>query len=376
MQENEPIEDPSKSISSSSPSLFPSYLSYISQHKLLNTVQRVLEDCCYDWVSKWMPSLLEERKWTCSEAVELGRWSTAIPRRFDTFSSDATSLGSGEALRAVFLATHPLRHAAVHRLHTSVRGLERMLENALKMVMALKDTPREGKLHNILEKFRSTVRAMEVNKIELEISLDKDLGGILQQRIALDKKEREAKLGMFQRDREHTAQSSSLFESSIRNLIEIDDSSMTGMEESNARSPETEGAYHDAFAAVNSIEHNAENLHQTAGNATFGNKNSKNNDNELSTADAISENNSTDDHQTATADTGCANGDGEPDVPEGIAARTADAMGVMGLPTEDESLPMATELDLDDPILPLQSLEGEESPESFPKLIYEYQDTY
>ena len=379
MSEDGLIEDPSESVSSSSPSLFPSYLSYISQHKLLNTVQRVLEDCCYDWVSKWMPSLLEERKWTCSEAVELGRWSTAIPTRFDTFSSDATSLGSGEALLAVFLATHPLRHAAVHRLRTSVRGLERMLENALKMVTALKDTRREGKLHDILEKFRSTVRAMEVNKIELEISLDKELGSIQQQRIALDNKERGARLGMFQQDREHTAQVSSLFESSIRNLIEIDESSMTDMEQCNARSPEIEGAYHDTSAAVNSIEHSAEDLHQTAGNVNSGNTNSKSrkhNDNELRTADAISENNSTDDHPTATVDTGCANGDSEPGVPEDIAAWTADAMEVTGHPIEDESPITAAELDLDDSILPLQSFGGEVPPESFPELIYDYQDSY
>lgn len=374
-----PIETPSKAISSNSPSLFPSYLSYISQHKLLNTVQRILEDCCYDWGSKWMPSLLAERKWTCSEAVELSRWSTAIPSRFDTFSFDATSLGSGEALRAVLLATHPLRHAAVHRLRTSVRGLERMLENALKMVRALKDTPREGKLHDILKKFRSTVRAMEVNKIELEISLDKELGSIQQQRIALDNKEREARLGMFQQDREHTAQVSSLFESSIRNLIEIDESSMTDMEQCNTGSPETESAYHDAFAAVNSIEHNAEDLHQTAGNVNFDKTNSKSsndNDNELSTADGISENNSTTDHQTAAADTGCATGDNEPGVPEDIAATTADALEVTGHPIEDESPTTAAELDLEDPTFPLQSFGGEEPPENFPELILDYQDSY
>ena len=324
-----------------------------------------------------MPSLLAERKWTCSEAVELTRWSTAIPSRFDTLSFDAISLGSGEALRAVFSATHPLRHAAVHRLHTSVRGVERMLENALNMVTALKDTPRKCKLHDILEDFRSTMRAMEANKNELEISLDKELSSIQQQRIALDKKQREAKLWMFQQDREHTAQISSLFESSIKSLIEIDESSMTGMEQCNARSPETEGAYHDAFAAVNSIEHNAEDLHQTAGNANFGNTNSKSsndNDNELSTSDAISEINSTDDHQTATADTGCATGDSVPCVLEDIAASPDDATEMTHHPIEDESPEMAAELDLDDMNLHLQSLGGDEPPEDFPELIYEYQD--
>ena len=378
MQENGPIEDPSEPISSNSPSLFPSYLSYASQHKLLNTVQRILEDCCYDWVSKWMPSLLAERKWTCSEAVELTRWSTAIPSRFDTLSFDATSLGSEEALRAVFLATHPLRHAAVHRLHTSVKGLERMLENALKMVTALKDTNREGKLHDILEKFWATVRAMEVNKNELESALDTELSTIQQQRIALDKKEREARLGMFQQDRQHTAQISSAFESSIRNLISMDESSMTGMELFNARNPETQRAYHDAFAAINSIEHNADDHHQSTGNANFGNtssKSSKYNDNELSTADAISENNSTGDHQTATADTRCTTGDSEPCGSEEIAARLDDATEVTDHRIEDESLPMAAELDLDDMNLHLQSLGGDEPPENFPELIYDYQDS-
>ena len=374
MQEDGPIKDPSESISSSSLSLFPSYLSYISQHKLLNTVQRVLEDCCYDWVSKWMPFLLKERNWTCSEAVELSKWSTVIPPRFDTLSSDATSLGSGEALRAVFSATHPIRHAAVHRLYTSVRGIERMLENALKMVTALKDTPREGKLHDLLEKFRSAVRAMEENKNGLEIVLDKELSSIQQQRIALDKKEREARQGMFQQDRKHTAQISSLFESSIRNLISMDESSMAGIEQWNATNPETQEAYHDAFAAVGSIEHNSEDLHQTAENANFGvtnNKSSKDNDNEPSTAYAISENNSTDDYQTATADTGCATGDNEPCDSEDMAVRTANAMEVTGHPTEGVSLAMAAELDLDDINLPLQSSEGEEPPEDFPGLIYD-----
>ena len=78
-----------------------------------------------------------------------------MPQLYDTFSFDATTLGSGEALAAVFSATHSLRHAAVHRLPTSLRGIEKMLKNAMNLATGLQDTQRQCKLHNILMEFRN-----------------------------------------------------------------------------------------------------------------------------------------------------------------------------------------------------------------------------
>lgn len=55
----------------SSSTLFPAYLSYAVQHKLLNAVQRLLEECCYEFARIWVPSVLEEHNWDCAEAVEI-----------------------------------------------------------------------------------------------------------------------------------------------------------------------------------------------------------------------------------------------------------------------------------------------------------------
>ncbi|CAF9925348.1 MAG: hypothetical protein ALECFALPRED_003121 [Alectoria fallacina] len=315
------LEDASGSIASKSPSLFPSYLSYTSQHKLLNTVQRVLEDCCYDWVAKWIPSLLEERKWTCSEAVELGEWTATIPKRFDTFSFDATSLGSEEALTAVFLASHPLRHAAVHRLRTSVKGIERMLKSALNLATALQDTQRKCKLQDILMDFRATMQDMELNKNNLESQLDEELRHIQDQRKALDRKEKEAKLNMLQQDRETMNNLSSLFEKSIRNLSSTEEHGASSAEHTDSGNVDPQGSESDAVAGDTAHEPSAAHNETAASEAEFDNAYSK---------------------ASTSRDTG---------------SSLADRSGFVEQPIEIEIGTLPSELDLDDADVPTQLME-------------------
>ena len=358
MKEAKRIKDTSGSISSISPSLFPAYLSYPSQHKLLNTVQRVLEDCCYDWAAKWIPFLLEERQWTCSEAVELGVWTATIPQRFDTFSFDATTLGSREALKTVFVATHPLRHAAVHRLRTSVKGIERMLKNALNLATALQDTQRKDKLHDILMEFRATMQAMELSKNDLENELDEELRNIQEQRAALDKKEVGARLGMLQQDRESTAQISCLFENSIKNLTSMDEPHAAGNEQDNAENPDLKDDYHDTVADGTPDKHSAESVHQTTDEAGCGKTDSKpsmHDGSDLSTAKSIPDNHNADDDQTATADASCEDRESVPNKPGDSGASNADSTEVTVQPVENESAASPFTLDLDHSHLASQS---------------------
>ena len=288
-------------------------------------------------MAKWIPFLLEERRWTCSEAVELGKWTAIIPQRFHTFSFDATSLDSGEALTAVFLATHPLRHAAVHRLRTSVKGIERMLKNALNLATALQDKQRKCKLHDILMDFRATVQVMELNKNELENQLDEELRNIQEQRVALDKKEKEARLGMFQQDRENTTQISYQFENSIRNLTSMDESSATVVGLDKLRNPDSEEGRGDAVAGGAPGKHGVEGIHHTTGEAS---KPSKHGDSEFSATEAILDNNSAGDNQIATLE----DTDSKSSIREDSEASTADSTGVPVQQIESDSAALLSEL--------------------------------
>ena len=200
------------------PSLYPSYLTYKVQHKLLNAVQRLLEESCYDWAAKWLPALLTERKWDCAEAVELGNWAEILPQRFQNISNGATSLDSGGALKCALVATHPLRHAAVHRLPTSAKSIQKMLDNALYLIKALYDAPSALKLEAVRTDFLAKVQDMELRKNRLENELDDELREIQRQRAALDKREADAKSNMIKQDAENTKDISLRFESSLHSL--------------------------------------------------------------------------------------------------------------------------------------------------------------
>ena len=249
------------------PSLFPAYLSYPSQHKLLNTVQHLLEDCCYEWATQWTPHLLREQRWSCSEAVELSVWSTVLPRLFGSISNAATICESGEALAEALKATHQLRHAAVHRLPTSVKGIERMLQNALDLATALQDQECMAKLDSIFMDFQETMQNMELHKNDLESQLDAELRDIQDQRQTLDRKEEEAKLNMLQQDQENTATISFLFETSIRKLTSTDRNHANGTENVDAGNIDQEVSTSDAVAGDTTHDPDAENDETTAADA-------------------------------------------------------------------------------------------------------------
>lgn len=53
------------------PSLYPVYLPYQTQHKLLSTVQVTLESACYDFAKRRLPKVVRRERWECAESVEL-----------------------------------------------------------------------------------------------------------------------------------------------------------------------------------------------------------------------------------------------------------------------------------------------------------------
>ena len=243
---------------------------------------------------------------------------------------------------------HPLRHAAVHRLRTSVKGIERMLKNALNLATALQDTQRKCKLHDILMEFQATMQAMELSKINLENMLDEELRNIQEQRAALDKKEKEARLGMLQPDRENTAQTSCLFENSIKNLTSMDEPHAAGIEHGIARDPVSKEACDDTVAGDVPDNHSAEDIDHTtdkAGCENTDSKPSKHGDSELSAAEDIPDKHSANDNQIATADADC----GKRDSNQGDSTPSnADSTEVTVQPGANESAAWLSELDLDD----------------------------
>ena len=205
------------------PSLYPLYLPYKVQHLILTTAQHQLEECCFEFAAKWLPSLLEDNNWDCAEAVELTEWIKTLAKRYDKIPAHAINNESKTSLEDVFLSTNVLQHTAVHRLSTSAKGVQKMIQSASRLAKALGIHPRAAQLERLHLEIESRLRDMEINKNLLENRLDEQLRAISEQRAELDRMEQEAIATMLKDDQENKILIRSFLEASCREAFEMDD---------------------------------------------------------------------------------------------------------------------------------------------------------
>lgn len=209
-------------VSDDVPSLYPSYIPYIAQHTILTTVQRILEECCFDFVKRWKPSILQNNGWDCAEAGELTKWTRIISKHSGKLPADAFTLRDGSSLNGVLFSTHKLRHSAVHRLRITARGVNQLIESARSLTEALQDPLRTAQLEELSLDVDSKIKAMELNKNVLEDEFVRQLQEIDEQRKALARKEKRLRADVRTEDLAHTVLVGSLLEETIKRIFSED----------------------------------------------------------------------------------------------------------------------------------------------------------
>jgi hypothetical protein len=114
-------------------------------------IQRILEEGCYDFVSRWIPSALKERGWTCSEAVELATWKKFLP---DMVPYKAISPVPNYSLEKALADAVYIRNAAVHRHLCNNVEICRMTSKAQDLMSMFLDVTRQNKFHHLREELR------------------------------------------------------------------------------------------------------------------------------------------------------------------------------------------------------------------------------
>lgn len=202
-------------------SLYPSYIPFRTQHLVLVSAQRLLEECCFDFTAKWAPSLIDRYGWDCPEAIELNKWTQIILKRVGKFPKDAFEYTYGSGIREVLTSVHVLRHSAVHRLHTSTKTINQMIHSAAVFAQALRDTDRQFQLEELHVEMENKVTAQELNKNFLEEKLARELDEIRERRKELDLREQEAINTLFREDNENKTLVGSMLEESVRGIFNL-----------------------------------------------------------------------------------------------------------------------------------------------------------
>lgn len=188
------------------------------QHSILCTIQRVLEECFFDFTNKWMPAEIERNGWDCATAVELTKWTRLLPKWSAKLPEECLQL-HGSELDTLLYTIRKIRHTAVHRLRTTARGIGELALSAMRLAEVLQDGARISQLEDLHLDIQGKIKAMELSQNALEEHLISALKAIQLQREELDRKEEELRMATVNSDRENRALVGFLIEKSVQRIF-------------------------------------------------------------------------------------------------------------------------------------------------------------
>lgn len=170
---------------------------------MLISIQSSLEECCFDFGTKWLPEIITSEGWEAPEQVELTTWTAKMNEHAKKIPTDAVFKIPDKSWEEVLFGTHELRHSAVHRLKTTAYGLVNLIESAVLLARMLKDIPRAQWIEGVRDNLKSSIEEMEGHKKVLQEKLSSELQSIAQKRVELDALEKTALKEMVQSDIDH-----------------------------------------------------------------------------------------------------------------------------------------------------------------------------
>ena len=183
------------------PSLYPIYLPLPTQHRLLRTVQEILEDGCYAFAQRSLHDVVEKKGWECAESVELNVWSSVFLSNKGRFSAESLDQ-LGKPFAKVLDSVTQLRHTAVHRIKVTVNRVEQFLLDAESFSKLLDDNAATERLAKLRRDTDLAIGDMKSNKDLLESRLAETVHKFAAQRAELEHLERTAVEDMLREDKE------------------------------------------------------------------------------------------------------------------------------------------------------------------------------
>jgi hypothetical protein len=155
----------------------------------LSITQELLEESCFRFIERWLPSVLEERGWKCAAAVELTTGLYIIRKHRETLPDGCISTTGQIPFKKLTRSVAQLRHAAVHRLHLEPDVFLNQIHSALTLTEVLQDAGSTAKLQLLYVQVDTYVKKMKHDVEVMEQGVNRTLLQILKQKEVLYQRE-------------------------------------------------------------------------------------------------------------------------------------------------------------------------------------------
>jgi hypothetical protein len=132
-----------------------------AQHRVLLRVQQLLEEVCFRFMERWLPSVLAQHEWTCAAAIELTKSLRIIKTNLDILPADCMDAPTQTLFIEIAPHVAQLRHAAVHRLHLKHDEFLERIDCAHKLAGILHDLERMSVLQALCTQVNALTKKLE-----------------------------------------------------------------------------------------------------------------------------------------------------------------------------------------------------------------------
>lgn len=189
--------------------LFPTFIPFPAQHRLMVQAQKVLEHACFAFGQRRMPEILRQRRWLWPQSVELNCWTDHFMQNPSLFLDQGGH--TPESLAKLFESVGFIRQVAVHRKEATAKRTDSCLQDAesfIRLLSSEDDNNDEGgrylsMMSRLRHEMNLTIESLEQKKFSLLSKLEETKLSIARQRAELDRLEQEAVAEMERQDGEN-----------------------------------------------------------------------------------------------------------------------------------------------------------------------------
>ena len=166
-------------------------LPYSAQHAVLVAVQRMLEEACFGFARKYLPTVLQRPRFDCPAAVELTKWVKILTNHRDELGATVAPSLKTPSFPALMGSMRMLRHTAVHRIPMSTAAVCQLVGSAADFAELLQDDARADLMRDMCRNVETSLEEMHAVRQALRGNVDRGLEEIRQAREELNRREKD-----------------------------------------------------------------------------------------------------------------------------------------------------------------------------------------
>jgi hypothetical protein len=194
------------------PSLYPAYLAFPSQHRVMTEVQALLERSCFAYGQTTFWEELERGGWDCPESAELNAWTSVLLEQQAKVKPELVAQ-RGRPLSEILNSLSQLQHTAVHRIQVTANRVYQFICDAENLSIILGDCESSEHLANLRRGLESTIDDINRNKDLLESRHVEILKHLAEERAKLLRQEKAAHEHLLSEDKKYQARVTAILES-------------------------------------------------------------------------------------------------------------------------------------------------------------------